>query len=175
VQYVSEYIKMLKTRVWDNPGLAQAARQLIEVYNNDGPMLTAAYARIVLHASEGPARQMLVDVSALGNLDDSGNTSPWTLADLSPEAQDLLDNSFKLLEQQLRETLAAWRQDRILLARLLVAADTYTADQTGAEDSRVGLVQPVTVAEAEALNAAVAAAWARLGTAEVERLLQDKE
>jgi hypothetical protein len=175
VQYLSQYIESLRTKIWDNPGLAGAARQLIAIYDTDGPMLTAVYARIVLHASEGPARQMLVDVSALGNLDDSGNTSPWTLTDLSPEARDLLDNTLKLLEQQLREALAAWRQDQILLARLLVAADAYTADQAGAEDPRVGLVQPVTLAEAEALNAAVAAAWARLGTAEVEKLLGKEE
>jgi hypothetical protein len=164
---------MLRTRTWENPELAEAARSLLAIHEQDGPALTAVYASIVLHNANGDVRQMLIDVCALGNLDKAGDTKPWTLADLSPEARDLLDNTLRLLEQQLREALASWRQDRILLARLLVAADAYTADQASAEDSRVGLVQPVTVAEAEALNAAVAAAWARLGTVEVETLTQE--
>lgn len=47
------------------------------------------------------------------------------------------------------------------LTALAEAADVYAADQTGA-DPRVGLVQPVTVAEAERLNAALRVAWETL-------------
>ena len=46
-----------------------------------------------------------------------------------------------------------------LLLRLAKAASAYTADQSGATDSRCGLVQPVTVEEAEELNEAVQEAW----------------
>lgn len=46
-----------------------------------------------------------------------------------------------------------------LLLRLTKAASAYTADQSGASDSRCGLVQPVTVEEAEELNEAVKEAW----------------
>ena len=38
--------------------------------------------------------------------------------------------------------------------RLLLAALDYTADQSGAEDKRVGLVQPISVAQGIELNAA---------------------
>ena len=44
------------------------------------------------------------------------------------------------------------------LAELSYAADAFAADQGGATDSRCGLVQPVTVAECEALNKALAKA-----------------
>lgn len=47
------------------------------------------------------------------------------------------------------------------LTALAEAADVYAADQAGA-DPRVGRVQPVTVAEAEQLNAALRVAWAML-------------
>lgn len=45
-----------------------------------------------------------------------------------------------------------------LLGELLDAVDPFLADQSGATDSRCGLVQPVTVGECETLNEAVARA-----------------
>jgi len=48
------------------------------------------------------------------------------------------------------------------LARLANAADCYAASQVAATDARCGIVQPVTVAEAEELNAALTNAWAVL-------------
>jgi Flp pilus assembly pilin Flp len=51
----------------------------------------------------------------------------------------------------------------------VLAADAFCADQSGATDSRVGLVHPVTVAEAEVLNRAVKRAW-ELVEAEVRQL-----
>lgn len=58
------------------------------------------------------------------------------------------------------------------LFRLAEAADLYAADQTGA-DPRVGLVQPVTVAEAERLNAALRMAWKILERMDDETAGQD--
>lgn len=58
------------------------------------------------------------------------------------------------------------------LAALAEAADVYAADQTGA-DPRVGLVQPVTVAEAEQLNAALRVAWKTLERMKDETAGQD--
>jgi len=52
------------------------------------------------------------------------------------------------------------------LARLVDAADAYSADQSGATDKRCGLVQPITVAEGQELNDAMAAARAILARAE---------
>lgn len=49
-----------------------------------------------------------------------------------------------------------------VLARLAAAAEAYAADQSGAIDARVGLVQPVTVAEATELNEALQDAWQAL-------------
>lgn len=46
-----------------------------------------------------------------------------------------------------------------LLAKLAYAADGYSADQSRATDPRCGLVQPVTVAEAELLNVALKESW----------------
>ena len=43
----------------------------------------------------------------------------------------------------------------IALRRLANAAEVYAADQSGATDARVGLVQPISVAEANELNAAL--------------------
>jgi hypothetical protein len=48
------------------------------------------------------------------------------------------------------------------LRALAEAAQEYAADQFGAPDPRCGLVQPVTVAQAEALNAALRRAWSLL-------------
>lgn len=48
---------------------------------------------------------------------------------------------------------------RNTLARLLDAADVYVADQSGATDERCGLVQPVSVEEANELARAVGEAW----------------
>lgn len=45
------------------------------------------------------------------------------------------------------------------LRRLANAAERFAADQSEATDTRCGLVQPVTVAECEELNAALAEAW----------------
>lgn len=58
------------------------------------------------------------------------------------------------------------RADRLrgCLQALADAAECYAADQSGATDFRVGAVQPVTVAEAEALNSALTAARDALGT-----------
>jgi hypothetical protein len=47
-----------------------------------------------------------------------------------------------------------------LLKRLAEAADAYAADQSTATDPRCGIVQPVTVEQAEALNQALQEAWA---------------
>ena len=44
---------------------------------------------------------------------------------------------------------------REALARLADAAETYSADQSGATDSRCGLVQPITVTEGRELNDAL--------------------
>lgn len=41
------------------------------------------------------------------------------------------------------------------LEKLADAADVYAADQSRATDRRVGLVQPITVEEGEALNVAL--------------------
>jgi hypothetical protein len=51
---------------------------------------------------------------------------------------------------------------RAVLSRLEDAAEAYTADQSYSNDSRLGMNQPITVAEGEELNAAVAAARAIL-------------
>lgn len=45
------------------------------------------------------------------------------------------------------------------LRRLAAAADVYAADQANAKDPRCGLVQPVTVEQAEELNGALAQAF----------------
>lgn len=45
------------------------------------------------------------------------------------------------------------------LRALAMAADVLSADQAAATDPRCGLVQPVSVAECEELNAALRAAW----------------
>lgn len=55
------------------------------------------------------------------------------------------------------------------LAELHDAADVFVADQSGAPDPRCGLVQPVTVAECEALNAARRRAAAVLAGVEGSR------
>lgn len=43
----------------------------------------------------------------------------------------------------------------VALIKLEAAADVFSAEQAGATDKRCGLVQPVSVAECEALNEAV--------------------
>jgi hypothetical protein len=56
-------------------------------------------------------------------------------------------------------------RERVLrqaLVNLVDAAESYAADQSGATDSRCGLVQPITVAEGEALNTALRTASAAL-------------
>lgn len=52
-------------------------------------------------------------------------------------------------------------QERVMLVlrRLANAAEVYAADQSGVTDVRVGLVQPVSVAEANELNEALREAW----------------
>ncbi len=52
-------------------------------------------------------------------------------------------------------------QERVMLVlrRLANAAEVYAADQSGATDARVGLVQPVSAAEANELNEALREAW----------------
>ena len=47
---------------------------------------------------------------------------------------------------------------RRVLARLSAAAEPFAADQSNATDPRVGMVQPVTVAECEELNESLRAA-----------------
>lgn len=59
------------------------------------------------------------------------------------------------------------------LSALADAADIYAADQADAPDPRVGMVQPVTVAEAEQLNAALRVAWATLERMDYETAGQD--
>lgn len=61
-----------------------------------------------------------------------------------------------------------------LLKRVTRAASAYTADQSDAEDSRCGLVQPVTVEEAEELNEAVKEAWGFILDSEVRKLRGDE-
>jgi len=51
-----------------------------------------------------------------------------------------------------------------VLRRLAEAADVYAADQTGATDDRCGVVQPVSVSEAQALLDALSAAWGFLSS-----------
>ena len=51
---------------------------------------------------------------------------------------------------------------RALLLRLANAVEAYRADQAGATDPRLGLVQPITVAEGEELDAALTVAWKEL-------------
>jgi hypothetical protein len=55
-----------------------------------------------------------------------------------------------------------------LLEDLLNAIDPFLADQSGATDSRCGLVQPVTVSECETLNVVVAKARKHLEQHEEE-------
>jgi hypothetical protein len=55
---------------------------------------------------------------------------------------------------------------RQVLEELVDAAEVYSADQSGATDLRCGLVQPVTVAEANELNRALTAARKILGIRE---------
>ena len=50
----------------------------------------------------------------------------------------------------------------LALRILAEAADAYAADQSHATDQRVGLVQPITVDEGEALNQALERAWGLL-------------
>ena len=59
------------------------------------------------------------------------------------------------------------------LFRLAEAADIYAAEQADAPDPRLGNVQPVTVAEAEQLNAALRVAWETLERMKDETAGQD--
>lgn len=52
---------------------------------------------------------------------------------------------------------------RAALLRLANAADAYAADQSYSNDKRLGMVQPITVAEGEELNQALKRAWEVLG------------
>ena len=49
-----------------------------------------------------------------------------------------------------------------VLKQLAEAADVYAADQSRATDPRCGRVQPVTVEQAELLNATLRLAWQTL-------------
>lgn len=59
------------------------------------------------------------------------------------------------------------------LERLDDAADAYRADQSRAKDARCGLVQPVTVAQAEELNQA--SSQARRAILKAKMVLECKE
>ena len=51
---------------------------------------------------------------------------------------------------------------RALLLRLANAAEAYRADQSAAIDPRLGLVQPITVAEGRELDEALTVVWKEL-------------
>lgn len=57
-------------------------------------------------------------------------------------------NAYQELDRRCQRLEAA-------LERLEAIADVFAADQSGATDPRVGLVQPVSVADCEELNAAI--------------------
>ena len=60
-----------------------------------------------------------------------------------------------------------------ILKRLADAADAYAADQSGATDSRCGLVQPISVREGIELCNALEDAWKHIDLREKE--LAEKE
>lgn len=55
-----------------------------------------------------------------------------------------------------------------ILKRLANASDTYAADQSGATDSRCGLVQPISVEEGIELCRALEEAWKHIEEREKE-------
>ena len=69
------------------------------------------------------------------------------------------------LKRNLGDGIEAVQRARTLelaLRILAEAADAYAADQSHATDPRVGLVQPITADEGEALNQALERAWGLL-------------
>lgn len=59
------------------------------------------------------------------------------------------------------------------LRRLVAAADVYAADQSGAVDDRIGLVQPITVADGNELNEALKQAEEHLDAYDTNQPLPD--
>jgi len=75
------------------------------------------------------------------------------------DADGMLIAAAPEMAKLLAEMADEQERTRKVLGRLANAADPFLADQSRATDERVALVQPVTVKEAEELNAACREAW----------------
>lgn len=96
----------------------------------------------------------------------------WAARQAMGEEQDALATVVvRFLRKEIRALLAPREEEpglREALSRLVDAAGVYGADQSGAEDSRCGLVQPISVKEGNELNDAIVQALSALAARPVE-------
>ncbi|WP_348720627.1 hypothetical protein [uncultured Alcanivorax sp.] len=75
---------------------------------------------------------------------------------------EALGSQLTAANARIAELAAENKAQRELLGQLHDSASEYAADQSGANDPRCGVVQPITVADGEALNDALRRAAALL-------------
>ena len=80
---------------------------------------------------------------------------PTEINDNSIDCTDMPDAEFELFVENI--------ELRSTLKRLAMIAEVYAADQSEAPDPRCGLVQPITIDDANNLNQALKNAWEILG------------